>query len=120
METNMKEQEIIEGNKLVDIFMDNWLVSRGFSETELNYHSDWNLLMPVVEKIKDTMSLGYFNIDSTWHDELRQEWVVQWSNSRPSRSFCIKRSDFKRDIKLIELVWLAVVEFIKWYNKCQK
>lgn len=121
----MTEQEIIEGNKLIAEFMGDYRakykVSNDYTLANamlktLKYHSSWDWLMPVVEKIKDVMTLGYFNIDSTWHDELRQEWVIQWSNSSPSRSFCIKRSDFKRDIKLIELVWLAVIEFFKWYN----
>lgn len=134
----MPEQEIIEGNKLIAEFMkfpsnkhlENWVdvpneyisiygkhFGIGFN---CKFHKSWDWLMPVVEKIKDVITLGYFNIDSTWHDELRQEWVIQWSNSSPSRSFCIKRSDFKKDIRLIELLWFAVVEFIKWYNKCQK
>lgn len=117
METNMTEQEIIEGNKLIDIFMDNWLVSRGFSETELNYHSDWNLLMPVVEKIESIESFVVsFNREGVFiqngfegQEQYKLITMLPWDLRHTSH----------KEYSKIEYVWLAVVEFIKWL-KCQK
>ena len=48
----MKPNEIIEGNKTIDIFNDSVLLKNGWNYSEMNYHSDWDNLMPVVEKIE--------------------------------------------------------------------
>ena len=80
----MTDKEIIEGNKLIaefmglnyeDVVKDIWYNYQqlgyrnsdfmNFPENYKFYHSSWDWLMPVVEKIKNTMCLGYFNIDST-------------------------------------------------------
>ena len=58
---------------------------------DLQYHSSWDWLMPVVEKCYDTPSNG----DSI-------------DNYMSKDSFC------RNDIKA---VYNAVVEFIKWYNE---
>ena len=74
--------------------------------TSFLYHSDWNWLMQVVEKIE---SLGY-NIDTMKYQ---------------SSQFC----GIYRDGKIIytnycetkiEAVYNACIEFVKWYNKNNK
>ena len=92
----MTQEEIIEGNISIDKFMDNWLISRGFSETELNYNSDYNTLMPVVEKIEREFNQVIITYE---YCDIPNIYNSQKQNSK------------------IEAVWIAVVEFINWYNR---
>ena len=67
---------------------------------QLDFHSDWNWLMQVVEKIE---SLGY-RVTIVRHIcriDLTEEIKLIISE----------------DIKKIEAVYTACLEFIKWYNK---
>jgi hypothetical protein len=71
-----------------------------------SYHTSWEWLMPVVEKIKD---LGFkYQICSNANDgdryycEFGEEKILSFG------------------ITSIEAVYKAVVEFIKWYNKNKK
>jgi hypothetical protein len=68
------------------------------------YHSDWNWLMPVVQKIEN---LGYnvniSGITCSVSRLLEKETIVQW--------VCGNRND------KIGLVYKTVVEFINWYNE---
>ena len=76
-------------------------------EEHLNYHSSWNWLMPVVEKIiKDNMTDFYDEFDMCKSDTF---FVTIGSDGAYSSHGISKNS-------LIEATWLAVVEFIKWYN----
>ena len=70
---------------------------------ELEFHSDWNWLMEVVEKIE---SLGY-RIEIVKHIcriYLSNKETIIISENTPK----------------IEAVYNAVVEFIKWYNNKNK
>jgi len=71
----------------------------------LNYDTDWNMLMPVVEKIE---SLGYaFIMDS----------AVRILDYRTNIKGDIKAFvTLMTDIKRIEATYKAVVEFIKWHQ----
>ena len=117
-------ENIIENNKLIAEFL-NWefddlsetfetpflkLVDpRAFGDEqfscklqdfELEFHSDWNWLMLVVEKIE---SLGY-----------RIEIVKHICRIYLSNKETIIISE---NIPKVEAVYNACVEFIKWYNK---
>lgn len=93
----MTQEEILEGNKLIgefdeitkDIYGRYYKkgVFRGNSERDFIYHSDWNWLMPVVEKC--------FDIECEKMSELKSKF----------------------DFWHIDLMFKAVVEFIKWYNQ---
>ena len=61
--------------------------------SDLKYHSDWNWLMPVVEKCLFVS------------DEELDNWEEHYEN--------IDDAFYQVDI---DEVWGAVVEFIKWYN----
>ena len=98
----MTQEQIIEGNKSIDEFMDNWLANRGFSEIELNYNSDYGTLMPVVEKIQK-MRVKFNNP--------KMEYGLTLINAMDRWLYVQHKS-----LSKIEAVWLAVVEFIKWYN----
>ena len=71
-----------------------------YKKDELKFHSDWNWLMEVVEKIE---SLGY-RIEIVKHIcriYLSNKETIIISENTPK----------------IEAVYNAVVEFIKWYNE---
>ena len=115
----MSEQEIIEGNKLIAKFFteeklfNHSIILHGFSEdndlffdSQLKFHSSWNWLMPVVLKINTMDNFDYsvkiFTMDCQIENS-KGEIIV--------RCECKYNPD-----ELINSVWEAVVEFIKWYN----
>ena len=113
----MSEQEIIKDNKLIANFYNLQVIGNEidvpfrpnlqcFRENELKYHSSWDWLMPVVLKINTMDNFDYsvkiFTMD------------CQIENSKGeiiARCECKYNPD-----ELINSVWEAVVEFIKWYN----
>ena len=67
----------------------------------MNFNSNWNLLMEVVEKIE---MLGFiFSIKKNWAKITKDKIaiVVRW----------------EEDKNKIEAVYNASLEFIKWYNQ---
>ena len=66
---------------------------------ELEFHSDWNWLMKVVEKIKT--KIGVKIIDECTKEEWRV--ITNFTNLKITSK--------------IETVYNACIEFIKWYNK---
>lgn len=142
----MEPKEIIEGNRLIAEFMgasvkrfvaldklsvfwpDNHSNRPTYNGAGLEtyvYHSSWDWLMPVVEKIEETTFKG-----------LQNEYVPFTDNPF---TICFNYKSAKitidNDFKLhlihgyglifkehfaetkIQAGWLAVVEFIKWYNQ---
>ena len=113
----MKQEEIIENNKLIAQFMgitnveefnNSLLVSHpeeGIWYYEplwyLDYHSDWSLLMPVVEKIEELNVTESFFI-------IEDKTCILWLTD--TKDIC------QRSLSKIESVYNTVVEFIKWYN----
>lgn len=94
-EIKTKENEIIAGNKLIAQFMGDYDLyhwgSDPFNEyLKADHHRDWNELIPVVEKIKKLK-------------------IEEFSKKKPVMSALM-------DVD-IKILWLAVVEFIKWYNQ---
>ena len=117
MERNtMTDQRIIE-NKLIAEFDkleqvdygDNTIIYRregnlGYRPENLKYHTNWEWLMPVVEKIE---TLGYtVNISSS---------VVHIYSDKHQIPLSIGTTFNK-----LRATYQAVVEFIIWYNKKRK
>lgn len=122
----MKDEQIIEGNKLIAEFMkisynkaNMKLVWKGgllVDELEILYHSSWDWLMPVVEKIESIKDdyHGYFGVHIT-----SNHCTIQATNFRPEKKIpdppyyfnCITLST------KIESTWVMVVNFIKWFNE---
>ena len=96
-------EEQLEGNKLIAKFMDEYdLYHWGrdpFNELlTATYHSSWNNLMPVVEKIGDIHNQAdQWLLDGMKIDNLE---IIT------THIFCPK-----------EIVYQRVVEFINWHNK---
>lgn len=127
----MSEQEVLEGNKLIAEFMgikqndfghwinkDHLLGSQSkLFDFELKYHSSWDWLMPVVEKIeKDTV------YDLTTNYDKRYEfigWSAHWFTLNSCNEILGYIEDKRFETK-INAAWHAVIEFIKLYNLCQK
>lgn len=86
-----------------------FFVTNFFKSDEVKFHSDWNWLMEVVEKIE---KLGY------WTEFRKQLGGVRFvigdekdfKNEKPPIVNVYK--DFK-----IEAVYTACVKFIEWYNQ---
>jgi hypothetical protein len=120
-------KEIEEGNKLIAEFM-GWDGIRflippdytlqdiegvesmfyDFSENEMEYHSSWDWLMPVVEKIESKI----FDNDEFYNFNILGGCCVIVISSHGNELITSEDGQSK-----IECTYLAVVEFIKWYNK---
>lgn len=80
--------------------------SSKLQDFELEFNSDWNWLMVVVEKIE---SLGY-KID-----------ISKWENSQYCGIYLNGKKIAGNETNTkIEAVYNACVEFIKWYNNQNK
>lgn len=127
----MKKSDIIGGNKLIADFMGYFTKSIEYAKRKkieydwekdlveirtLNYHKSWESLMPVVIKIE---SLGSIRVEiSGYICEIYQT----------KRNPAIKENGGFQEISLVSekhndkltLVWMSVIEFIKWYNQQKK
>jgi hypothetical protein len=80
------------------------LLSGGWIEVEyMKFHTDWNWLMQVVEKIE---SLGY-KIEINKTQKFNSCFIYDVNNKTIVKTFTEIR---------IEAVYNACVEFVKWYN----
>lgn len=116
---SLTEQEILEGNKLIAEFLG--IEKKIYGETgityyidnipyqlfKLKYHSSWDWLMPVVEKIELDNSAVVINNNECM--------IVHYG--KPDESI---EKDFSKTFNSgntkIETTWIAVVAFIKFYN----
>lgn len=118
----MTQEKILEGNKLIAGFMGAEWVQDDYKEwgykietphwnklqkpEALQYHSSWDWLMPVLEKIhlkrevkEISISMGRTRI--WFSDEVRKSFI---------QSPCLPENNS------ITECWLAVIDFINWYN----
>lgn len=79
------------------------------------YHSSWDWLMPVVEKIityefplEDDLPFG---ADTAY---LRTFGMI--NNDTGKKMVRFNRFGINESSSIIEATWLAVIEFIQWYN----
>ncbi len=122
---NKIDMEIKEGNKLIAEFMgyhrrpdldDEILGEAYYIDSKLNfytskckYHSSWDWLMPVIEKIEQTKYTDYsFNYNITGDGICISKFD---DGSGVIHSVSNKWGESKLDAS-----WKCVVEFIKWYN----
>lgn len=92
----------------LDVDSDNENAQHFFTPKEMKYHTSWDWLMPVVEKIEREYMYSV------------QPFIQRWEH-------CIidKAGENTEDFERIEVdssdklsaTYGAVVEFIKWYNK---
>ena len=113
----------IEGNRLIAEFDKSDAVNSPHlkRDDELQYHSNWDWLMPIVDKIENTVvkDFGtYVKIDT--HEcsifnagSLNKKDHFKHSEQIPNECRC---DSWKANNK-IEAAWLCVIYFIQWYNK---
>ena len=107
----MEIQDIIISNKLIAEFIGlekndfGYWINKDYLfnsqlkllDFELKFHSSWDWLIPCINKIYES------------------DWYYKWKDTS---------GQFEKEIfintKFIEVTWEQVVEFIKWYNLCQK
>ncbi len=83
-----------------------------FRLKEAKYHSSWEWLMPVVDKIE---GLGY---DSRIHNyDSESTYFVDFVDVMNENTEAACVSKHYTEANKIQTVWLAVVEFIQWHNK---
>ena len=92
----MKENSFTEAFKNVD--------NKFLFPSELVYHSDWNWLMEVVEKIR--------GIDQTAKEDFKIRLLHYQRNKKTVFDLSILEGK--------EYVYNACIEFIKWYNEQNK
>lgn len=128
--TTQASRTAIEGNKLIALFMGATISDKGivllkewhdnhkFCEvSDLKYHSSWDWLMPVVEKIT-RIPLPYKQDDGRQDTHWPRTFGMldEWGNPM-FRFNCGKL--FTADT-LIEATYKAIVDFIEWYNNQNK
>lgn len=129
----MIEQEIIDGNKLIAEFMvygEHGLWSYGDNAKEriskdahdgtLKYHSSWDWLMPVVEKIAKLeveKEKVVTNGNESYFDSYYPRTFAMVNAATQQFMVRINRFALHESNSLIEATFSAVVEFIKWYNE---
>lgn len=115
-----------EGNKLIAEFMTDEpeilahdLKKAGTLES-MQYHSSWDWIMPVVEKIEDTHAVKQGEKLHYGHSFKIDNWEVV---IRDCLSGKIRFSVSPASVKVlskIDAVWQGVIGFIQWYNKNRK
>ena len=131
----MSEQEILEGNRLIADFMQvdysgkeqiMWRPGAyiPFTEKCLRYHSSWDWLMSVVNKIENIGSI--VEIHGTRHalekinlHSCRIHYSIfnTVTDKYVADEIVLFRYNTKFNISKINCVYEAVVEFIKWHNQ---
>lgn len=125
-----KDEKVSEGNRLIAEF-DGWYQKERhppgiFSKENpyyrnngkeaasvhgFKYHSSWDWLMPVVEKIANYQFTG-----SEMEADYSYPRTFGMKDSNGNMMFRFNRGPLFSARTLIEATWLAVVEFIQWYN----
>lgn len=124
------KQRTLEENKLIAEFMGvkyndslkQWHYSEGEWHRELKYHSSWDLLMPVVEKIAKTPSINITIESYTVENGDRQVCSCEIKRTFwPRHAVCeteliAYQKEFDDKLPLIQNVWERIIQFIKWFN----
>lgn len=125
----MEESKVIEGNKLIAVFMGAEMIApightmRGvkFSKethglwvhaaTDLQYHSSWDWLMPCVKKINDICSEKGGELSN--HSRDQEHLGNPLDNPLHWKSWSYHHVTLTTDINH---VWTACVQFVEWFN----
>lgn len=130
----MTQEEILEGNKLLAEFMSDEpevlerdLLKAGTLES-MCYHSDWNCLMVVVNRIEQ---IPFYNIKSDYVPYTAKPFNVRmyYRYAKVTVDNDFRLDDIRKD-GIVFTEWYestkqiscfkAVLEFIDWYNKVEK
>jgi hypothetical protein len=90
-----------------------------FNEEELKYHSSWDWIMPVVEKI-ERLCTKERPIDVRIQGGMVGVYVFIPNSTPTEYEYIYQENGYSENDSKIESVWLAMIAFIKWYNQNQK
>lgn len=120
----MKPTQQQKDNKLIAEFMGLTIITDNISYFDTNYkalknyHSDWNWLMEVIEKIETEFP----NYTIQWEYDAREEFAEEGKYKAylftlfPRDEILTRLTDLRFKTR-IEAVYNACVEFVKWYNE---
>ena len=111
----MSKEEILKGNKLIASFMDIDDSIPHDHQGMYLYHSSWDWLMPVVEKIE---SLGYI-IKYLSTPTLSNRWYIYNMEVKKSYYDSVVKveSNYQNNESKLNTYYKGCIEFIKYYNK---
>ena len=118
----MTQEEILIGNKLIAEFEYNskdWNYLNAklcIFESHLKYHSSWDWLMKVVEKIASLEYEIVFEIKPNWEESTFSIYDCKHGNSLVD----LDVDENYNPRSLIEYVWIYIVDFIKWHSERNK
>jgi len=117
----MTQELISQGNKMIAEFMG---ADKAIDPRDLiyHYHTSWDWIMPVVEKIES------MSVNTKWIGDnvYLRHYPSMPLNGRFYARFCSATSCnnwYIGDVcgsSKIEAAWLSTIEFIKWYNDLTK
>lgn len=102
----------MEGNEVIARFM-NYTNPHDPNHVLLKYHTSWDWLMPVVEKISQ-MRCSSDNLFD--HDTFYPRTFGMLSPEGRKPMVRLNRCEVYEEDTLIEATYKAVVSFIDWYN----
>lgn len=119
-------REIENGNRLIAEFMQlkkltetTWINPvLACSTDHLAYHESWGWLMPVLEKIS-TIHYGWENKEDEY-DDCAYPRTFGMRDKDGNYMVRINSSQVFTANKLIEATYLAVIDFIQWFNNENK
>lgn len=115
--------DIIQKNKIIAEFMggtrhinEGWLMPNVIGlpkDTQLQYHTSWDWLMPVVEKVEDLFdgSISVHIYDGRCYIEISTQYAIATDIYLPDSNF------YNNQGGKLNSVWNSVVSFIQWYNQ---
>lgn len=113
------ENDLINGEKYGAYFIEGRLRYE-FLPEEMKFHYSWDWLMPVVEKIESLTYINDNNETDYWFFKKGNHcvgfWLDTWGKPYQVKGVEDHTYSFRLQETLIQSTWLAVVEFIKWYN----
>ena len=138
----MEADKIIEGNRFIaeflgyKVFNKRYPLNHGIGAPEAfegyksmivqkaKYHTSWDWLMPVVEKIESIRhpEYGWFQVSVQGNScSIQSEHLWKVLQGHPNKTYKAYTSDPDAIFPTkIESTWYVVVEFIKWYNTHQQ
>lgn len=128
----MNTKEIIENNELIAEFMGSEYIDKSYKNDSGEYIEFWTWTKPKycqypksigIGELSTAWNIGNFHFHDSW------DWLMLVVEKIESIGYktriienrcCITRYSESADVcakSKIMAVWLAVIEFIKWYNK---
>lgn len=85
------------------------LIDPDFSK--LKFHTSWDWLMPVLQKIRSNELVTNVNYN------IEGDFIIEGLTEKELINIIVEREKFDSDILMI---WYGVIEWIKWYNTQEK